>query len=341
MYSVLTCTTNDVYSTGRIPITVVRGATFVTYAHIMAALPPSPPSPPSAPPARPTDFVPSALTASDGEYLAQLAIGAWIALPISIFFVCSWAVYFSCFRRHKFSELYITSYLLGWSESTIRNLKQGHVTRSLRLEIRGSACARRARAVRVMEPTGAISTISARLSRAPAAGSEARSQASMPFDPDTLLNVCYAPNVPRTDSSLAAPISCQASSTRAPSGYANVIDLSDATDLMLRSTEREPIPVGFEPAYAYNGPSQSAINSRTSAMRRAHNSGLTTVAEEHQAGTWHDGVESQTTWISADEQAQGQLMVDVQPLYRRNVPRSGEDAALPSPREGSGYMLRI
>ena len=66
---------------------MVRGATFVTYAHIMAALPPSPPSPPSAPPARPTDFVPSALTASDGEYLAQLAIGAWIALPISIFFV--------------------------------------------------------------------------------------------------------------------------------------------------------------------------------------------------------------------------------------------------------------
>ena len=316
---------------------MVRGATFVTSAHIMAALPPSPPSPPSAPPARPTDFVPSALTASDGEYLAQLAIGAWIALPISIFFFCAWAVYFSCFRRHKFNELYKTKYLIGWSESTIRNLKQGRVTPSLRLEVRGSACARCARAVRTIEPI----SISATSSHSPAADSEARSQASMPFDPDTLLNVCYAPNVPRTDSSLAAPISCQASSTRAPSGYANVIDLSDATDLMLRSTEREPIPVGFEPAYAYNGPSQSAINSRTSAMRRAHNSGLTTVAEEHQAGTWHDGVESQTTWISADEQAQGQLMVDVQPLYRRNVPRSGEDAALPSPREGSGYMLRI
>jgi len=266
------------------------------------AMSPSPPAPPPAPPARPIDFVSSALTASDGEHLAQLAIGAWIALPISIFFFCAWAVYFSCFRRHKFNELYKTKYLIGWSESTIRNLKQGRVTPSLRLEVRGSACARCARAVRTMEPI----SISATSSHSPAADSEARSQASMPFDPDTLLNVCYVPNVLRTDSSLA-----------------------------------EPLPVGFEPAYACNVPSQSAVNSRTSAIRRAPNSGLTAVAEEHQAGTRHDGADSQTTWSSADEQAQGQLMVDVQPMYRRNVPRSDEDAALPSPREGSGFMLRI
>ena len=281
-----------------VPVPVIRRAA--------CAMSPSPPSPPPAPPARPIDFVSSALTASDGEYLAQLAIGAWIALPISIFFFCAWAVYFSCFRRHKFNELYKTKYLIGWSESTIRNLKQGRVTPSLRLEVRGSACARCARAVRTTEPTGGISIISATSSHSPAADSEARSQASMPFDPDILLNVCYVPNVLRTDSSLA-----------------------------------EPLPVGFEPAYACNVPSQSAVNSRTSAIRRAPNSGLTAVAEEHQAGTRHDGADSQTTWSSADEQAQGQLMLDVQPMYRRNVPRSDEDAALPSPRGGSGFMLRI
>lgn len=266
----------------------------------------------------------------------------WVLLPLIAFLSCVWSLYYFYFRGHSFRELYRTKYLLGPSESALSAVKQGRVSRSLRVELRGSARAKRARTVRASEPAGSVSTTAVNSPRVQGVMSS-----SAAVDPDVLLSVCYAPNVPRSDSDLSAPARrTEPVSPRTPGGT-RIVDLSEATDLLLRSTDQQPVTIGFEPAYARNVPNQSqdTFSSKPgsgagplgapSSPRRAPTGGLTAVAEELQAGTWQDGTESQTTWITTEEHPQASVPSGVLPR------EPGLQTSLPSPRDGSGFMLRI
>jgi len=324
------------------------------------------PSPPMPPPAVIEGAGASAL--SESGLQSAVLVGAWVVLPILFCLLGTWSVYFFCYRGHSFKDLYKTNYLLGPAETTLSAMRQGRVSRSLRLEIRGSADAKRARSVRATEPGSMFAA-----KQSGPRGNEGTGGAGPVLDPDVLLNVCYAPNVPRSgsDPSLSAPRRTSGSgevSPRTPGGT-RIVDLSEATDVLLRSSgEQEPMSIGYEPNYAYNVPSQgdqpygNGGGSRGSAPaaspRRSSGpiGGLEAVVEEDRVGTWgqgtwgqgtwghEDGNSSQATWITeAQQQSQQGTQPPVPPLLPGVVPREpgAEAPTIPSPRDGPGFMLRI
>ena len=305
---------------------------------------------PSPPPPSPPQLVgygggatASALSSGVDTSLDGVLIGAWIVLPILAFLMCAWGFYYFYYRGHRFNELYKSNYLLGPSESAISAAKHGRISRSLRIELRGSTDAKKARAVRATEPGGVLASkqSSSKAGLVSAAAS---------LDPDVLLNVCYAPNVPRSGSDLSANSARRQEpvSPRSPGGT-RIVDLSDARDVLLHGQEEQPMPIGYTPNYAVNVPDQTqdvyaaTAGPAAAAQRRSTGGysigGLAAVEEEDRAGTWgvDDGNNSQATWISDSQQ-----QLSLQPLLPGVVPHSpGRQSTLPSPRDGSGFMLRI
>lgn len=302
-------------------------------------MPPPPPSPPVS-----LDIGGASALSSSGDSFADgVVIGAWITLPIMGFLLGAWWYYFSYYRGHRLSELFKTGYLIGPAESTLTAMKQGRFGRTLRIELRGAASSKRSRSVRATEPGGLLAATrssSSRLSDVGGAGGTA-------VDPDVLLNVCYAPNVPRgsSEASMAASrrpdsVGAEGSSPRTPGGT-RIVDLSEATEVLLRG-EEHPMPVDYEPNYTLNvpegfggAPADAGRGAAQGGMRHAIG-GLTAVAEEDRVGTWGES-DSQGTWLTEEQRAAGVVPGGLPGI----LPHPSIDGALPSPRDGSGFMLRI
>ena len=293
--------------------------------HFMAASTPLFPAAP--PPTSPVDYggngsgtqTGSDDLASDGSFSSRdgFLIGLWVIIPILISLLASWLLYFRCMRKHTFAELYKTNYVFGPAESALSAVKQGKITPSCRLELRGSASARKARSVRAMPPSDIEQLTGPR---------QDGSSAAPMLDPDVLFNMCYAPNVPRVGEMRG---SVPFSSPAVP----RVVDLSDATESLLRGEHhQQPMSIDYAPTYVQNVPGF------VSPPRRGEPSlgGLSAVIEEDRSDTWGRiaGQDRQVTWIT-DEEQQAQIPAGV-------LPRSpGTQQVLPSPRESNPALLRI
>ena len=117
-----------------------------------------------------------------------------------------------------------------------------------------------------------------------------------------------------------------------------VVDLSDATDALLRGEQEEPVPMDYMPQYASNVPRDFDSASPSAPPRRNTHTmgGLSSVTEEDRAGTWgqFDDNNSQATWLS-DEASP----VPVNAMPRE--PGVGRVTSLPSPMESNPALLRI
>jgi len=288
---------------------------------------------PSPPP--PTESSALVGATSDGAL-----IGLWVILPILAFLILTWFFYFRCMRKHQLKDFYSTNYFFGPAESAWAAVKQGKITPTCRLELRGSASARRARSVRALPPTD--------LEQIKDPPKHGLSAAGAPMlDPDVLLNVCYAPNVPQGEGGPAMPGAYPAAPPiMSPRLIApRVVDLSEATESLLRGdAEVAPstVHIGYAPNYAQNVPNSgftapSATDQLIPPRRGVVTTmgGLSAVAEEDRTGTWgqYDGQDSQATWITDEEPVQ---------IPPGVLPRSpGTLQTLPSPRESNPALLRI
>lgn len=296
--------------------------------------PPSPPAgPPTRPPASPGDVQLgdlAALSANDGSLVDGAAIGAWAAVPILVFFAVVFSWYYFQNRGHAVKSL--KHYLLKPSDAAFSAIQQGRISSSLRLEPRGSHGGKRARSVRAAEPNGAMAS-----KRAPP---HERLDLAPMLDPDVLLNVCYAPNVPRNGSDLWLN-AVQSTGPTAPSlGEARIVDLSDATEALLRGEHQQISASNFIPGYARNVPGKRHGPLVRPKGHDGSATSLSSVVEEPRcAAAWgHDADSQSSTRIVEEVHAIQSVEAQQQP----GVPRGpGLQPSLPNPREGSGFMLRI
>ena len=127
-----------------------------------------------------------------------------------------WIAYFKYYKKHDLVELVSTEYVpsaLTWSWLAFT---EGRITPTMRVELRGGAAAERAKRVRntapALEPMFARTTMSA---------------TPQLINPDVLLDVSYAPNVPHGAEGAASAPSAAAAAPAAP----QVVDLSNATEV--------------------------------------------------------------------------------------------------------------
>lgn len=288
--------------------------------------------PPSSPPVTPMltggVSVNDALTGGDISERDGVLIGLWVVLVVFIFLLGSWAFYFRWYRGHKFSELYKTSYLWGPVGSAAAAVKNGQITPTSRIEIRGKAGTKLATTVRATPP-GNMS-----VQQVPR-----RTATVAPLlDPDALLTVSYAPNVPKGGAQPHSPHVAAYAGQPQPQPT-RIVDLSEATDALLRGEQGQAPAAYFQPNYQQNVPRDISTGAPSTAPRRSQAplGGLAAVQEEDRAGTWgqYDGNDSQATWLTDD----GMDVMQLPPGTRREVSGSPE---LPSPRGDSNpALLRI
>lgn len=298
----------------------------VTILFMTPAAGQAPPSPPEFEPIDDLGTGTFALSSNDGSR-DGLLIGAWVSVVVLFFLMAAWFVYFKFYRQHELRELKKTKYLSAPVAAVVSRARSGQVTPNFRLEFRGPSSAQCASTVRTSIPEG----LAAR--PLPLQGV---SSAPM-LDPDVLLNVSYAPNVPHGDSSGQMLPPPQPISPKAAASATRVVDLSDATDALLRGDDEyapnyvQNIPSRsseFNPGYAPNRPSSCVAAPASDSVRPIRDRQMS-----NQMGA-QMGASSEENYTTSDH--------TLNPTLSGVVPREpGADASLPQANESNAALLRI
>ena len=300
---------------------------------------PSPPIASTAPAPSQPGFAPSALpplTAGGGDALTIMTGESFVATwVVSLVIICgllgACGSYYILYRRHTPMELAKMGAMSGPAEWAAIARRDGRITPQCRVELRGPSSAKRAHRVRASQPGAENASQLISSSSAPA-GLE-----------DVLLNVCYAPNVCYDPKAVQFPAGANvchrgaagSSSEGLSPGGTRVVDLSQATDALLRSELEAGAGIVYAPnAPRYGAPAPSALAPPGRGSSSRIPGGLSAVEEADREGTW--GQDS-LPW-SEDAAPVAAPLLQIAPAdvaYVGGAPASGRSTG------ESGAMLRI